>query len=390
MASPQVSAATDKTRVLVVEDSMTLRNAFVRKLEGARFDVVSAVDGTSAAKLVAEGSYSVIVSDIAMPGMDGLQLLRKVRERDLDVPVILMSGTPTLDSAIRAVELGALRYLVKPFEPDVLLQAVTHAARLHKIAKLKREALAVVGANANQGGDLTALHAAFDGMLTTLWIAVQPIVDATRREIFAFEALMRSDEPRLPNPPSVLEAAERLGRLTELGRAVRHRAAKLVDAAPAANVFINLHPHDLLDDDLYAATSPLAKVAKRVVLEITERAPLDDVPQLASRVAALRKMGFRLAVDDLGAGYAGLTSFTQLEPDVVKFDMELVRGIDGHEKKRMLVRSMAALFAEMGLTVIAEGIESPGEGAALSQIGCALHQGYLYARPDKPYPTPRW
>jgi EAL domain-containing protein (putative c-di-GMP-specific phosphodiesterase class I) len=106
-------------------------------------------------------------------------------------------------------------------------------------------------------------------------------------------------------------------------------------------------------------------------------------------VARLRRMGYRLAIDDLGAGYAGLTSFTQIEPDVVKFDMSLVRDIEASPLKRRLVRSMTALFTEMDIDVVAEGVETAAERNTLISVGCELLQGYLFAKPAMGFPEAR-
>ena len=102
----------------------------------------------------------------------------------------------------------------------------------------------------------------------------------------------------------------------------------------------------------------------------------------------LRALGYRIAIDDLGAGYAGLTSFAQLEPEVVKVDMSLVRGIDRSPVKQKLVRSIIALCTELGIQLVAEGIETPAERDALIALGGDLCQGYLFAKPGRGFPTP--
>src|SRR5204863_4374487 len=124
---------------------------------------------------------------------------------------------------------------------------------------------------------------------------------------------------------------------------------------------VNLHVTDLVDPWLSAPDSPLSKIAHRVVLEVTERSSLDEVKDVRARVAALREMGFRIAVDDLGAGYAGLTSFTLLEPEIVKLDMTLVRDVHQSATKRKLIRSMAELCKDMGMLVVGEGVETAEE-----------------------------
>jgi EAL domain-containing protein (putative c-di-GMP-specific phosphodiesterase class I) len=376
--------------VLVVDDEGQLLAGYVRWLQQAGFQVEGVEDGARAAALLKERSFEVIVSDISMPGMDGLTLLKTVRQRDLDVPVILMTGSPALETAVKAVELGAMRYLVKPFDLELLTTAVTQARRIHRIAKLRRQAVALLGTANRQLGDRTALEASFERAMGSLWMAYQPIVSCSRREIHAFEALLRSREPTLPTPGALLEAAERLDRLPALGRAIRDRVAASVGAAPAQAIFVNLHTRDLLDEALYSTSAPLSKVASKVVLEITERASLDEVVDVRARVAALRALGFRVAVDDLGAGFAGLTAFAQLEPEVVKFDMSLVRGLQDSTTRQKLIRSMTGLFREMGIAAVAEGVETHAERDAVLATGCDLLQGYLFAKPGEAFPTVNW
>jgi EAL domain-containing protein (putative c-di-GMP-specific phosphodiesterase class I) len=214
---------------------------------------------------------------------------------------------------------------------------------------------------------------------------------ADTRSLFGYEALLRSGEPGLPNPGAVLSAAERLGRTDELGRRIRTLAATSFETAHAdALLFVNLHTRDLLDPTLVHPDSPLSRIATRVVLEITERASLDDVKDVRGRIAALREMGYRIAVDDLGAGYAGLTSFALLEPEFVKLDMSLIRGVHTSPIKQKLIGSMTSLCKDMGMQVVAEGIEVAEEREALLSLGCSHLQGYLFGRPGRPFPEPSW
>src|SRR6185312_4516170 len=136
------------------------------------------------------------------------------------------------------------------------------------------------------------------------------------------------------------------------------------------------------DEELYAAASPLAHHANRVVLEITERTSID--PSVGStRVAMLRRLGYRIAVDDLGAGYAALGALATLEPEIVKLDMSLIRDLDRHTKKRRIVAAIAGLCRELGSRVVAEGVETEGERTACIDAGIDLLQGFLYARPER-------
>jgi len=193
--------------------------------------------------------------------------------------------------------------------------------------------------------------------------------------------------PRWPTPGPSL-TAERLGRVRELSTAIRDEAALRVrDHGAGAFLYLNLHPDDLEDEALYSPDSPLASFAERVVLEITERVSLDRIRDVGRRMRVLREMGFRIAVDDLGAGYAGLTSFSLLEPDVVKLDMALIRGVDRASTKQKVIRSMATLCAEMGIEMVAEGVETDDELECLVQLGCDLFQGFRFAKPAPNFPV---
>ncbi len=146
---------------------------------------------------------------------------------------------------------------------------------------------------------------------------------------------------------------------------------------------MNIHPLDLADEVLLGFDDPLAPRAGDVVLEITERASLEGIPDFRTRVLSLRDMGYKIAVDDLGAGYAGLNTFAALEPDVVKLDMTLVRNCHQEPVKRKLIGSMAALCKDLGMQVVAEGIETVAERGAVVDLGCDLLQGYLLGRPAR-------
>ncbi len=376
-----VSHRSARPRLLLVEDDEALRTALVRML-GSRFDVTPLADGGTAAERVRADRFDVVLSDIHLVGMNGIDLLRLVRSADLDVPVILMTGLPNIDTAIEAMELGALTYIKKPFELSVLDKALARATKLAALARAKRDAIAAGIGGSPASNEHTALTTSFERALESMKLAFQPIVDGQSRKTIGFEALMRTTEPTMPTPGAVLDAAERLGRLHDVGRTVRARTAAAFEGDDTdALVFVNLHAADLLDDDLFDAKAPLTKIASRVVLEITERAAIADITDARHRTAELRRRGFKLAIDDLGAGYAGLTSFATFEPEIVKLDMSLVRGIESSSVKRLIVGRIAGLCRDLHMRVVAEGIETTDELSCMLELGCEYLQGYLLGRP---------
>ncbi len=380
-----------ETRALIVEDERALRLLYGQIQESGGFSVVLAASGREALEVLeAEegGEFGVIVSDITMPDMDGIGLLRSLRQRGWDTPVILVTGSPAVESAVSALEYGAMRYLCKPVNRRELIDLASRATALQRLSRLRQQAATYLGAEAV---DPKSLGVSFARGLDSLWIAYQPIVNPIRQEVVAFEALVRTQEPSIPQPGVLFSIAERLGRIQEVGAVIRSRVAQtLTEHQPQTDIFLNLHSLDLLDEGLYSAAAPLSTFADQIILEITERAALEQVGDIAGRISRLRQLGFRLAIDDLGAGYSGLNYFALLSPDIVKLDISLIRNIHQDGVKAKIVGSLCTLCRELGIGVVGEGIEVAAEALTASQLGCDLLQGYFFARPDHPFPQVIW
>jgi EAL domain-containing protein (putative c-di-GMP-specific phosphodiesterase class I) len=375
--------------VLVIDDDAGLRTAHSRILTAAGFHVETCETAEEAAARLRRGErFLVIVTDLCMPGMDGIDLLALVREHDAELPVVIVTGRPSLRSTIAAVEHHSFRYLIKPVTPLTLSETVNAAAATHRLSVLKRRALEICE-NDGWRTDAGSLAERFDSALAQLYMMYQPIVTGTAS--YGFEGLVRTGESTFRGPDQLFSAAERLGRVQELGRAIRRLVSADIAKAPADSVlFVNLHANDLTDGELYSPRAPLSLHAPRVVLEITERRSLDGVADVRSRLLELRKLGFRIAVDDLGAGYAGLSCFNLLEPEVVKLDMSLIRGIDTEPRKHALVESMVRVCSrDLGMQVVCEGVETVEERDVLLGLGASLLQGYLFGRPAREFLSPR-
>ncbi len=381
MTSP-VSNASPRARVLVIDDEPVLLRLADRVLTKAGFTVVTATSAESASSLLE--TADAVVCDDGLVGMRGFTLLESIRARGVAVPFILMTGTPTVASVVDAYEGGASSFLLKPFRIEDLVSRVRVALESARDGVAPSPELRV------REQARCRMHTALDRALAGLKIVFQPIATCSTSKVFGYEALMRSSEPALPHPGAVLEAAEDLGRLNDVGRRVRELAATCFeDAPPEALLFLNLHPRDLDDPDLFDPSCPIAPFADRVVLEITERADFRAVHDGPAQLERLRARGYRIAVDDLGAGYAGLTSLVEMDPDVVKLDMVLVRNVDSEPRKRRVVGSLIRLCADLGRQVIAEGVETAAELAVLRELGCDLVQGYYIARPGPGFPAIR-
>ncbi len=354
-------------RVLIVDDDDLFLRVCGAILRRGGLTVEAVSTASEALERIRANRYDAIVSDVRMPGGDGISLLRAARAQDAGVPFLLMSGQPTVESALTAIDYGALRYLQKPFEVDHFLSVVTEAVARR------------VGS-----ADRSSLERRLDRALEHLYMAYQPIVQGHR--IVAYEALLRSAAPEVTSPMDVLELAERTDRVFDVGRAVRARVAEDLESLEAhVQCFVNLHPLDLEDPELTSVDAPLTAHANRVVLEITERASVCHVVTLESRLSELRALGYRIAVDDLGAGYAGLTTFARVRPEFVKLDAALVRDIHHNPTQRLVVSAVCDLAYELKSTVVAEAIECDAEREALLGLGIVLMQGYFFARPERPW-----
>jgi len=216
----------------------------------------------------------------------------------------------------------------------------------------------------------------------------QPIVDLAQGRIYGFEGLIRgpADSP-LHSPLQLFSAAEAFG----LRQDVEHLARQVTlqrywQLALPGRLFLNVSPECLL----LPTSSPgrtldyireIGIDPARIVIELTENQPTFDFDLMREAVCHYRDMGFSIAIDDLGQGFSSLRLWSELRPEFVKIDRHFVGGADGDDVKRQFLHSIQEIARSVGCTVIAEGIETPGEMAAVAVAGITLGQGYGFARP---------
>jgi EAL domain-containing protein (putative c-di-GMP-specific phosphodiesterase class I) len=376
--------------VLVVDDEDAWCRVYSRLLRQAGLVVESAANGAQALDLLGTRHFQVIISDVHMPVYTGLEFLRAIRERDLDIPVILVTGQPDVASASEAVEYGAFRYLTKPVDTAQLLEVVRRACDVHRVTRLRREAWEILGKQGSELGDRASVDGRYELALSTLFLEFQAIVRPGERSVLGYEAFVSSSEPTLQRPEDLFAAAWRLGKVHALGRTVRQRLVEAAERAPKSTLFfVNLHPEELNDNELWSSTGALAGIADRVVLEISERSPLDSVSGLKTRLRRLRGLGFRIALEDVGIGHATLGSFSRVEPEFVKLDSSLTAGIETSARQLSIVNGMVEVCSKsLDISVIAESVETPSERAALTRVGVELFQGHYFARPARELVNP--
>lgn len=213
----------------------------------------------------------------------------------------------------------------------------------------------------------------------------QPVVSLQTGQLVGYEALARFAHPS-GRPPDVWFAqAHRCGLGPELEARALAKALLAARRPPGTFLALNVSPsalsaapvRDVLPDDL-----------SDVVLEITEQELITDVDTLTDSLSAVRQRGARIALDDAGAGYAGLQQVMRLQPDLIKLDRSLVRGLHADRARSALIEAFVSFAARTGAEICAEGIESVEELIALAQLGVNLGQGYLLARPAAPWTAP--
>lgn len=224
--------------------------------------------------------------------------------------------------------------------------------------------------------------------------AFQPIVDIESHTVFAYEALVRG---RSNQSAAAVFGALPASELHAFDRAARIQAIALA-AALGLNTGLSLNflPQALetLPDSISSTIDAVRKAGlaeSKIFLEVTEGELIRDLAGFSATINQYRASGIHLAIDDFGAGHSGLNLLADFQPDVIKIDIYLVRNIDGNGPRQAIVRAVIQACDDLGIEVIAEGIETEPEYRWFKRAGVRLFQGYLFGRPEfETLPSPRF
>jgi diguanylate cyclase (GGDEF)-like protein len=229
------------------------------------------------------------------------------------------------------------------------------------------------------------LHILSHRLLTPLY---QPIVNMRDSQVYGFEALIRGpSDSLLHSPIHLFDTASRFHKLTELEHLARMVSVEqFVNINLPGKLFLNASPMTLLEssypqDKTFDILRHTGLSPDKVVIEISEQYPLEDYDLIKQATHYFKSMGFEIAIDDLGSGYAGLRSWAEICPDYVKIDRHFITNIDTDIIKQEFVRSILEIAKSLNCQVIAEGVETAGELQIICQMGITYAQGYYLSRP---------
>jgi len=386
-------------RILVVDDepaNTTILNRLLRQAGYLEVEVLN--DSRLAIEAYETFRPDIVLLDLHMPEIDGYTILGEIADPErqgIRPPVIVLTADATRTARERALRMGAADFITKPLDHlEVLLRIRTQlATRFLELELLGRnvdleitvsdleeqlvererreqqraEGLAIVGGALEPGA---------------IQPVVQPIIHLATGATVGFEALARFPADPSRTPESWFRTAGDVGLLEDLELAAIREAIARADRLPVSSYLsLNLSPATALSRRLGAALEGLPPA--RTVLEITEHAEVPDYVDLREALAPLRARGARLAIDDAGAGFASLRHILQLEPDIIKLDISITRDVDADRSRRALAAALASFGEEMGVELIAEGIETRTELEALRALGVGYGQGYYIGRPAR-------
>jgi EAL domain-containing protein (putative c-di-GMP-specific phosphodiesterase class I)/AmiR/NasT family two-component response regulator len=334
----------------------------------------------------------LLVLDMHMPELDGFKVMDQLRRELSDdhfLPILVLTADVTVETRDRALEAGAIDFLSKPFDRNEISLRVANLVEVgslyRRIAsdneRLRIELEAERAEEGRAAEDRRVRAARIEHILASqdLAIAYQPVVDLREGTVVGTEALTRF--PNGDRPPNLwFDDAHAVGMGAELEVLAIDTALRQLGALPLDTFLaINLSPSVIESGLLHQVLERID--GRRVVIELTEHSRIEDYDGLIDQLDAFRLQGIRVAVDDAGAGYSGLRHILRLRPDLLKMDIELIRGINDDPARRALASALMLFAEEIGAVVVAEGIETREELETLQALGVRFGQGYHLARP---------
>jgi len=370
-----------KKLILVIDDEQDFLDLIRFYLEGANFRVETAVtpeEGLQKARLKPD----LILLDLFLPGMTGHEVCKRIKENKpiSMIPIIMLtSQTKTLDK-VEAFNLGVADYIGKHFSFEEILARIKAILR----SSLPEQTLLAKEERNNKILELRKIIDEKD--LKTLY---QPIVNLDTRKPIGYEALTRGPAGSfLENAINLFTLASEENMFAELDQICLTLAAKRANFMSGDSLLF-LNTDAIVLDNAYFRNFEFLKDSKiepsQICVELTERTCIRNFNKTSIDLAYYKSRGLKIAIDDVGEGYASLKSVAELMPEFIKVEMSLVRDIDKDNVKHTLVQVITELAKKINSHVIAEGVETKEELKTITSLGVEYGQGYLFARPtEKP------
>jgi EAL domain-containing protein (putative c-di-GMP-specific phosphodiesterase class I)/DNA-binding NarL/FixJ family response regulator len=378
----------DRIRVMLADDEDTVLDllADVMATDPAIDVVGTARDADEAIELARVVTPDVALVDVRMPGGGGGRVARDLRRGSPETRVVAVSAHADPDVVVAMLRAGAVGYVAKDEPREQLLRAVHRSAEGRPTVSVESlgDVAERLAGYLSHRTDTALQHTSQRIMRAingpSLHMVFQPIVELRGGHVVGVEALARFMERPRRLPEAWFAAAASVGLLVELELAAVGRGLAEIDRLPLGTYLsVNVSPDtirasglpDLLDDP----------VADRIVLEMTEQSAVRDYEALAAALRPIRERGVRFAIDDFGAGFASLNHVVQLAPDFMKLDRGLIRDVAADPVRHSLVERLVSFAEEVGISVIAEGVEKDEDLAELQALDVPYGQGFLLGRP---------
>ncbi|MCO7223738.1 EAL domain-containing protein [Pleionea sp. CnH1-48] len=372
-----------KPSILLVDDEIGITNSLKRVLRKDGYSLQAAHNGLEALKIMEQKPFDLVISDQRMPLMTGSALLSEVNRRYPTTSRILFSGYCDFAALSEAVnEASIQRFLLKPWVDGEIRQEVKTVLEQNAIDRHARENMHLTQ---KMERELTCAMAN-----NQLFNYFQPIINTKNNEVYAAEMLIRWHHPER----GLLTAADFFP-LTQHSQVIRDIGIQQLDylldylshVLSQRKVCMNVSPLQLDSSIFYKKLESFCKKlgasASNFVLEITETELIRSLTQVSKQLYTLKSFGIKIALDDFCTGYSTMEYLRKLPVDIVKIDKSFIQNIDSDNRSLFIVASMIELANHLNFEVIAEGVENHSQVAKLNQLGCYLHQGYLYGRPKQ-------
>lgn len=383
--------------LLVVDDSSVQRLHTVGLMRALHVEMIyEAGDGHEALELLSllKLPPSLAIVDLEMPGMDGVEFIQHLQERQFNFPLIVASSRETtllasVETMIQALGMHVLGALQKPLTREKLLHALSsfHSKTALTPADGVQEEIAE-----------SALETAIsNGEIIPFY---QPKVDIRTGMLKGVEALARWKHPdgAMTSPDRFIPLAEKTGHIHELTLVMLERAMRQAalwnERGLSLKVAVNLSPLSLDMPGFVQKVSDLltrhALQADQIVLEITESSVVANLGVALGTLARLRLKGFGLSIDDYGTGFSSMQQLARIPFTELKIDRSFVHGAHARQNLRVILQSALDMARRLDLVTVAEGVETLEDWRLLQDSGCTIGQGYLIGKPMEANDLPRW